>query len=57
MLFKMAMWKVEVQKDKTMSRCSSAFEIFTVSESAPVTDSTIVKLKRLTAINVVMFQG
>jgi hypothetical protein len=56
-LLKMAMWKVEVQKDKTMSRCPSAFEIFTVSESALVTDSTFLKLKRLAATNVVMFQG
>ena len=37
---------------KKMSRCSPAFEKFTVSVSAIVKDSTSVKLKRLTAVNV-----
>jgi hypothetical protein len=57
MLLKMTMWKVEVQKDKTMSRCSSAFEKFTVSMSALVTDCTFVKLKRLTVVAIFMFHG
>ena len=40
-----------------MSRCSSAFEKFTVSAFASVIDSTFVKLMRLTAVNVDMLHG
>ena len=54
MFLKVAMWTVEVQKDKNMSRCSSVFEKFTVSASALLIDNTFVKLKCLMAVNVDM---
>jgi len=57
MLLKVAMWTVELQKDKNMSRCSSAFEKFTVEASALLINSNFVKLKCLVAVNVDMLRG